>query len=150
LGRARDPNGDEWARWIRFRDADNRQHQVPIRDADLHGDARALASTLARQGLMITTKHRGHLVNYLNAPEVDQRITTVPRTGWHTIAAGKQVFQLPNKSYGNPSQEMVLLNTDSSSPYGERGSLEKWRQGVGRLCCGQRLGVLALSGAFAG
>ena len=60
LGRARDPNGDEWARWIRFKDADHRLHQVPIRDADLHGDPRALASTLARQGLMIITKHRGH------------------------------------------------------------------------------------------
>jgi len=150
LGRARDPNGDEWARWIRFKDADHRLHQVPIRDADLHGDPRALASTLARQGLMIITKHRGHLVNYLNALEVDQRITTVSRTGWHTIAAGKQVFQLPNKSYGT-SQEMVLLNADAtSSPYGERGSLEQWRQGVGRLCCGQRLAVLAVSTAFAG
>jgi len=150
LGRARDPNGDEWARWIRFRDADSRPHQVPIRDADLHGDPRALASTLARQGLMIVAKHRAQLINYLNALDSDQRITIVSHTGWHKIA-GKHVFQLPNKSYGSPSQEMVLLNVDTtSSPYGELGSLEQWRQGVGRHCCGQRLGVLAVSTAFAG
>jgi hypothetical protein len=43
LGRARDPNGDDWARWIRFKDADGRNHQVAIRDADLHGDPRTLA-----------------------------------------------------------------------------------------------------------
>ena len=54
LGRARDPNGDDWARWIRFKDADGRHHQVAIRDADLHGDPRTLAATLARQGLWIS------------------------------------------------------------------------------------------------
>jgi putative DNA primase/helicase len=150
LGRARDPNGDEWARWIRFNDADERLHQVPIRDADLHGDPRALSSTLARQGLKIATKQRSLLIDYLNTLDVDQRITIVPRTGWHEIS-GKQVFQLPNRSYGNPSQEIVLLSVEStSSPYGERGSLKQWQQSVGYLCRGQRLGVLALSVAFAG
>jgi hypothetical protein len=53
---------------------DSRPHQVPIRDADLHGDPRALASTLARQGLMIVAKHRAQLINYLNALDSDQRI----------------------------------------------------------------------------
>ena len=46
LGRARDPNGDDWARWICFKDSDGRHHQVAIRDADLHGDPRTLAATL--------------------------------------------------------------------------------------------------------
>ena len=58
LGRARDPNGDDWARWVRFRDADGRQHHVAIKDADLHGDPGTLAATLARQGLTVSARHR--------------------------------------------------------------------------------------------
>jgi hypothetical protein len=86
LGRARDPNGDEWARWIRFKDADDRLHQVPIRDADLHGDPRTLASTLARQGLMVVTKHRAHLINYLKKSGCSHPI----RTKRHPVMSGVQ------------------------------------------------------------
>src|SRR5262245_40911148 len=47
LGRARDPNGDDWARYIQFRDKDGREHRVAVKDADLHGDPRTLTATLA-------------------------------------------------------------------------------------------------------
>ena len=66
LGRARDPQGDDWARWIRFKDADGRQHQVAIKDADLHGDPRTLAATLAGQGLWISPRQRPQLIQYFN------------------------------------------------------------------------------------
>jgi putative DNA primase/helicase len=44
----------------------------------------------------------------------------------------------------------VLLNTDAASPYGYRGTLADWQNGIGRLTAGQRLGVLAVATAFAG
>jgi putative DNA primase/helicase len=149
LGRARDPNGDDWARWIRFKDADGRHHQVAIRDADLHGDPRTLAATLARQGLWISPKHqhRNKLVEYFNSLDVEERVTFVPRTGWHNID-NRRVFVLPDQAFG--ATELVLLNTDTASPYGYRGTLADWQKGVGRLTAGQRLGVLAVATAFAG
>src|SRR5262245_53574566 len=147
LGRARDPNGDDWARWIRFKDADGRHHQVAIRDADLQGDPRTLAATLARQGLWISPKHRPQLVQYFNDLEVDERVTFVPRTGWHNVG-NRRVFVLPDESFGAP--ELVLLNTETASPYGCRGALIDWQNGIGRLTAGQCLGVLAVSTAFAG
>jgi putative DNA primase/helicase len=150
LGRARDPDGQDWARWIQFKDADGRQHQVAIRDGDLHGDPRTLAATLARQGLWISPrhKHRAQLVEYLNSIEVDERVTFVPRTGWHTVGAGR-VFVLPDQSFGG-TNELVLLNTDGASPYGSRGSLTDWQNSTGRLTAGQRLAVLAVSTALSG
>jgi putative DNA primase/helicase len=150
LGRARDPDGQDWARWIQFKDADGRQHQVAIRDGDLHGDPRTLAATLARQGLWISPrhKHRAQLVEYLNSVEVDERVTFVPRTGWHTVGASR-VFVLPDQSFGG-TNELVLLNTDGASPYGSRGSLTDWQNSTGRLTAGQRLAVLAVSTALSG
>jgi putative DNA primase/helicase len=147
LGRARDPNGDDWARWIRFGDADGRQHQVAIGDADLHGDPRTLAATLARQGLWISPKHRPRLINYFNNLQVDERVTFVPRTGWHNVG-NRRVFVLPDTSFG--ASELVLLNADTASPYGYKGTLTDWQNGIGRLTAGQRLSVLAVSTALAG
>src|SRR5262245_54046932 len=149
LGLARDPQGDDWARWIRFKDADGRVHQVAVRDGDLHGDVRALAATLARQGLWISPKsqNRNALVAYFNDLEIEDRVTFVPRTGWHTIG-NRRVFVLPKEAFG--STELVLLNTDAQSPYGYKGTLADWQNGIGRLVAGQRLGVLAISTAFAG
>jgi putative DNA primase/helicase len=148
LGRARDPNGDDWARWIRFKDSDGRHHQVAIRDADLHGDPRTLTATLARQGLWISPKHRPQLIGYFNDLEVEERATFVPRTGWHTVG-DRRVFVLPGEAFG--AAELVLLNTDAaSSPYGYRGALTDWQNGICRLTAGQRLGVLAVATAFAG
>ena len=148
LGRARDPNGDDWARWICFKDSDGRHHQVAIRDADLHGDPRTLAATLARQGLWISPKHRQQLVGYFNDLQTDERVTLVARTGWHTVG-DRRVFVLPGEAFG--AAELVLLNTDAaSSPYGYRGALTDWQNGIGRLTAGQRLGVLAVSTALAG
>ena len=147
LGRARDPQGDDWARWIRFKDADGRQHQVAIKDADLHGDPRTLAATLAGQGLWISPRQRPQLIQYFNNLEVEERVTFVARTGWHTIG-DRRVFALPSEAFG--AAELVLLNTDAASPYAYSGSLADWQNGIGQLTAGQRLGVLAVSTAFAG
>jgi putative DNA primase/helicase len=149
LGRARDPAGDDWARWICFDDGDGRRHKVAVKDGDLHGDPGALASTLARQGFEIEPRQRRHLIDYLNRLKSEQRVTIVPRSGWHTIDK-HQVFALPEQSFGAPASETVVLNSAESSPYGSRGSLERWKEGVGRLCSGQRLAVLAVSTALAG
>jgi putative DNA primase/helicase len=149
LGRARDPGGDEWARVIRFDDGDDHSHKVAVKDADLHGDPGALAATLARQGLVIAPRQRRHLIDYLNSLKADKRVTIVTRSGWHTIAK-HPVFVLPDESFGAPASETVVLNSGESSPYAARGTPEQWKQGVGRLCSGQRLGVLAVSTALAG
>jgi putative DNA primase/helicase len=147
LGRARDPN--EWARLICFRDADLRQHRVVIKDASLHADPGMLVATLAGQGLMVSARHRRELVDYLNAVDGDQRVTMVACTGWHKIG-DQPVFVLPNESLGKPASEVVVLNGTEISPYAVRGTLADWQNGIARRTAGQRLGVLAVSTAFAG
>ncbi len=66
IGRARDPQGHGWARWLRWRDPDGRRHEHAVTDASLHGDAGALAADLAGRGLTVARNGRGHLLDYLN------------------------------------------------------------------------------------
>ncbi len=42
----RDPAGREWGKWLRSHDGDGREHLKHVSDAELQGDAAALASTL--------------------------------------------------------------------------------------------------------
>jgi putative DNA primase/helicase len=149
IGRARDSNGRDWARWLRFVDDDGREHLLPVKDADLHGDARALCSALAGRGLRISTGFRAHLLDYLNRARVDRRITIVSRTGWHVVG-DMSVFVLPSGTIGSAGRETVVLDSQAASSYDSRGTLDEWKKSVGQLTAGHRLPILAISTAFAG
>jgi uncharacterized protein (DUF927 family)/5S rRNA maturation endonuclease (ribonuclease M5) len=149
LGRARDPGGHGWAKWLRWSDPDGRRHEHAVSDAAIHGDLGVLASDLAGRGLTIARAGRPHLADYLNRVDVRKRVTTVPRTGWHVVG-DHRVFVLPDEVIGAVTAESVILSGASAAPYASRGSLEDWRQSVGRLAAGHSRLVLAISTALAG
>jgi len=151
IGRARDPSGTGWARWLRWEDDDGRLHEYAVPDAMLHGDGAALAATLAAQGLRIATRNgdRARFVEYLNQVEVKRRVTLVEHTGWHNLPSG-QVFALPYGSIGPVGSETVIVNGGATAPYASRGTLEGWKLGVGKHTSGHARPVLAVSAAFAG
>ncbi len=101
IGRARDPQGYGWARWLRWRDPDQRVHEYAVADAALHGDLGALAADLASRGLIVSRRGRTYLGDYLNRVTVKSRVTTVGRTGWHLIGE-QRVFVLPDAVIGQP------------------------------------------------
>jgi uncharacterized protein (DUF927 family) len=57
---------------------------------------------------------------------------------------------LPDAVIGPRGAERVLLNASSAGSYETRGSLRDWQGGIGRLCIGHALPVLAVSAALAG
>ena len=150
VGRARDPSGEGWARWLRWRDDDGRSHTHAVADAALHGDLKVLCSDLAHKGLIIAIGRQAQLARYLNQVPIDARVTVVKRTGWHEIA-GDKVFVLPEESIGSNNRERVILDgAAGASPYQRRGTLEDWKAGVGNLVAGHSRPLLAVSMAFAG
>ncbi|MBX3518432.1 MAG: DUF927 domain-containing protein [Xanthobacteraceae bacterium] len=150
IGRARDPHGHGWSRMMRWKDADRRIHHRAIRDEDLHVEVSTLASSLARQGLRITTgSNRRLLADYLNQSEVTNRVTVVSRTGYQDVN-GKRVFVMPDETFGEVPDETVILNAVATSPYEKRGGLEDWKNGVGALIAGHSRPVLAVSVALSG
>ena len=149
IGRARDPLGLGWARWLRWRDPDRRVHEYAVADAALHGDLGALAADLASRGLVVSRRGRTYLGDYLNRVAVKARVTTVGRTGWHLIGE-QRVFVLPDAVIGQPESETVILTGAAAAPYSRRGTLQDWREGVGKLSSGHGRLVLAIATAFAG
>ena len=71
------------------------------------------------------------------------------RTGWHLIGEHR-VFVLPDAVIGQPEAETVVLTGATAAPYSRKGTLQNWREGVGRLTAGHGRLVLAVSTAFAG
>ncbi len=150
IGRARDPHGHGWSRMMRWKDADKRVHHRAIRDEDLHVEVSSIASSLAGQGLRITTSSsRRLLIDYLNQSDVTNRVTVVSRTGYQNVN-GKRVFVMPDETFGEVPDETVILNAVATSPYEKRGTLEDWKSGVGALVAGHARPVLAVSIALSG
>jgi putative DNA primase/helicase len=149
IGRARDSNGEGWARWIKWRDEDGRVHAAAIADADLHGDVKPLCAHLASRGLRIERNGGKCLADYLNSANVTPRVTVVDRTGWADIG-GSKVFVLPDENFGTAGQERIIHSGVGASPYERNDVLEEWTSGVGKLVAGHARPVLAVSMAFAG
>jgi uncharacterized protein (DUF927 family) len=136
---------------LRWQDADGKEHTFAASDADLHGDCKALFGNLASRGLYIVTgKDRVHLIHYLNAVEVTDRVTEVATTGWHTVG-DKKIFALPDNVIGTVDGETIIVRgaADNNSPFEKRGTLDDWKAGVGKLVADHARAVFAVSAAFA-
>ena len=60
------------------------------------------------------------------------------------------MFVLPADTISSGIGERVALDATAHGPYEARGSLEDWKQGVGRLTAGHTLPVFMVSAALAG
>lgn len=149
IGATRDPHGRGWGKWLRWRDADRREHLRHVSDAALQGDPAALCGTLADEGLRINRSYQRHFVTYLSGVTIKGRVTRVSRTGWHTIA-GRDVFVLPGETIGPRGSERIILDAAAHGPYEARGTLADWQENVAALAGGHALPVLAISAALAG
>jgi uncharacterized protein (DUF927 family)/5S rRNA maturation endonuclease (ribonuclease M5) len=149
LGVGRDPQGRGWGKHLRFLDKDNRHHLRVVSDAALHGDPAALCAGLADEGLTISRGQQRAFAVYLNGATVKDRVTVVPRTGWHLIG-GHGVFVLPDETLGPMGAGPVALDAAARGPYEALGTLADWKGSVGALSSGHALAVLAISAALAG
>lgn len=149
LGASRNPQGKEWGKWLRWKDADKREHTRHILDSLLHADPGALCQSLASDGLKINRDKQRTLANYLSEAEVKGRVTLVNRTGWHEIG-GQNIFVLPSETIGPKGAENVILEITDKGGYTSRGKLTDWQAGVGMLAADHYLPILAISTALAG
>ena len=147
VGRVRCPDGRDWARVLKFRDADGSPREALVADAELHGDPRAIAAHLASLGLRIACGCANHLANYINETSASTRITRVQHTGWHTVR-GRECFVLPTATLGLPPGELVRLD-GGSGPFEIAGTRADWKNGVGRLVADHTRSLFMVSAAFA-
>jgi putative DNA primase/helicase len=148
VGRVRDPKSESWAWLLCWKDGDNREHEHAVSDRDLHGDVSALCATLATRGLKIATgPNRNFLAHYLNTRKDGDRVTIVPRTGWHVVN-GKKVFALPGNGVGIDGR-VILAAEVTASHYTSSGTLEEWQNSVAKLAEAHSRARFAVASAFA-
>jgi putative DNA primase/helicase len=114
----------------------------------LQGDGADVRRELARQGLIISPnkKARDLLASFLQVWPVENRARCVDRLGWYG-----GVFVTPDEAIGQAEEIVVFQNAHAIEPaYSVTGSVEEWRDSVGRLAAGNSRLVFALSVAFAG
>ena len=70
-------------------------------------------------------------------------------TAWAGTAAA---YVLPRETLGDDGGERILFQSDAPTEgtFGQRGTLDQWRERIGRLCVGNSRLTFAASCAFAG
>ena len=149
-GLARDGNDNQAALLLEFDTPyrAGRRWLMPL--AMLAGDGAAFRSALLSQGFMTPTdaKRRGWLTEYLQSRAPAELVRHVPRVGWHG-----RCYVLPEETLGtNPTGDRVIFHSEAGieARFSQRGTLDKWRQDLSRLCVGNTRFAFAVSTAFAG
>ena len=124
-----------------------RQWLMPL--ANLAGDGTVYRAELLSQGFIVPTDayRRGLLTAYLQSRRPAELVRIVDRVGWHGRA-----YVLPRETLGDDGGERILFQSDTPTEgaFGRRGTLEQWRERIGRLCVGNSRLLFAASCAFAG
>jgi uncharacterized protein (DUF927 family) len=145
----RDDCGSNWGRLLQWQDNDGREHNWAMPASLLSGDGNEVRARLLSDGLLISSQRKAQafLSEYIQTYETFQKITCVPRIGWHNGA-----YILPNETITkNEAQGTIVFQSDSFA--GEKlttsGTLAEWQQHVARLCAGNSRLSFAVSCAFA-
>ncbi len=154
LGETRAPNGTQWGKWLRWSDADGRQHLYAVENAKLYARDGSLEGELA--GLRFIVNPEPATVSafrrFLAEVQTGDRATLIERSGWHAIG-GASVYALPDgTTFGSAAEEMVMpgARDDAAGRCAERGSLSTWQQEVAALAVGNDRLALFIAAAFHG
>lgn len=147
---ARDAHDNQAALLLEFETefGQTRQWLMPL--AMLAGDGTAYRSALLSQGFVTPhdAKRRAWLTMYLQSQKPHERVRHVSRVGW----AGR-CYVLPHETLGTPLDgERTIFFSESGveANFSQRGTLQQWQEGLGRLCVGNTRLVFAVCVALAG
>lgn len=143
----RDTRSGEWGRLLQWRDADGQPHQWAMPLELLQADGVEVRKELARHGLTIAPGKRARdlLAAYLQVAQVQARARCVERLGWHG-----DVYVTPAEAIGQGNELVVYQNVHALEPaLTVAGTVEQWRDSVGRLAAGNSRVVFAISLALA-
>ena len=143
----RDKRSEDWGRVLRFTDPDGIPHVWVCPSTLLGADTSDFHRELARLGYILASgqKSKRLLEDFVKLSSPKARIRCVSKIGWH-----EDVFVLPDETFGNKGPERILYQSETTDHHFlTSGTVEEWRDNVGRLCAGNSRLVFAVSTAFA-
>lgn len=147
IAKTRDAKSGEWGRLLEWKDDDGVTHQWAMPLSMLQGDVSDVRRELARLGLAISPNKssRDLLTSYLQIFPVEARARCVDKLGWYD-----DIFVTANESIGNTAEKVVFQNTHAIEPaLSVSGTVEEWRDSIGKLAEGNSRLIFAISTAFA-
>jgi uncharacterized protein (DUF927 family) len=139
---------EDWGKLLVFLDKDGNQHRCSLPMAALIGNPSDCCAQLLSQGLQIAQgrKAREMVISYILAADPEERVRSTTAVGWHG-----DTYVLPDQSIQAEHSEAVLHKTSTMtnpSP-AVSGSLEEWKDAIGRFCSGNSRLIFAVSCALA-
>lgn len=148
IAQTRDASNGTWGRLVRFKDTEGIQHQLIIPMSEIGGNGESVRQKLAEQGLWIAHEKAAKdlLVRYLNDETPQQYARLVKRLGWLG-----DVYVLRDVIYGNTTGEIFIPeNPRLGNAIQCQGTLDEWKEHIGKHCQENPLLALAVSFAFTG
>lgn len=138
-------NGADYGRLLRFRNLDNRWLTWAMPGELLAGRPEGILSVLFGMGLEIDYQRRAQVPRYIASQHPKKRVTAATATGWH----GPELFITPTGNIGK-GDAIYQAESAADGDYGEAGTLEEWREGIGALLPGNPILQLTVGTALAG
>lgn len=137
--------GDNFGLLLRFLNAYGRWREWAMPMHMLKGSGDDMRGELLNLGVRIDHAGRGLLANWMMSRHPKRRVIAATRTGWH----GPALFIMPGRNIGTGD---VIYQSEHAAhdAFKQSGTLDGWRDAVGRLCQGNRVAVLAVAAALAG
>jgi putative DNA primase/helicase len=115
----------------------------------LAGDGTAYRAELLNHGFMTPTdRHRrAWLTDYLQSRKPSELVRIVDRVGWHGRA-----YVLPRETLGDGEGERIIFQSEApiDATFGSRGTVDQWKERIGRLCVDNSRLAFSVGCAFAG
>jgi len=146
----RDHLSEAWGRLLEIHDAEGTVHTWAM-PARLLAGGSELFEELLSLGLTMDNSPAGRqrLNKYLTTNRPGTFARCVQRVGWHGQGTDKH-FVLPDGVYGPKTAEKIVLQGDHAGhAFRVSGTLDEWKDQVGRLCVGNSRLALSVSTALA-
>jgi len=142
-------SGQDWGVLVRFKDYDGQEKRLNIPKRLFATDGGSdIRKQLLSEGLHIEprSQEKGKLIDYLNCPDITNRVGLVKKLGWH-----KNAFILPDQTIGETVSPLLYDNENARDcKLKANGAISDWQREIASYCEGNPLLTLAVSLAFTG
>lgn len=131
VAHTRTSEGEDWGLWIRFKDADNRDHEL-ILGRKLFTQGRKVEELLASKGLRLYVlsgySGKSPLAEFFNAVPMDALRRALSVSGGGYASAMRNSFVFANVTLSTDDAESVILtDPKAAAVLNEQGTLEEWQ-----------------------
>lgn len=144
----KDADDGERTQIVEFTNDEGRARRINVPLRGLVTEPQSILGELVANGLIINSREKIRLIDYLIYSKPEKRLTLVYRTGWQ----GKS-FVMPDKIISAANVENIdyLLHGTHSKikKLKAQGTAQEWRENIARYCVGNSRLIFAVSCAFA-